>query len=102
MPVKLYEGRATESDLQACLRLIELAPNDNAKRPFALLVAQDHRIALQKPERAMFNIGRKYELMGEEQTALTAMNAYIKKYPSGMYSRCANNFVSKMKGESSP
>ena len=56
----------------------------------------------EQAERAMFNIGRKYELMGEEQTALTAMKAYIKKYPSGMYSRYANNFISKMKGESSP
>jgi len=53
MPVKLYEGRATEADVQACIRLIELAPNDNAKRPFALLVAQYHRITLQKPERTL-------------------------------------------------
>ncbi|HBT77177.1 MAG TPA: hypothetical protein DEB39_09705, partial [Planctomycetaceae bacterium] len=56
MPVKLHEGRASEADVQACIKLIELAPNDNARRPFIVFIAQYQRIMLGKPERAILTI----------------------------------------------
>jgi len=65
MPVKLYEGRATEADVQACLKLIELAPNDNAKRPFFLLTAQYRRLALQRPEQTLAMLAP--HLLGREK-----------------------------------
>ena len=73
MPAKLYEGRATEADVQACLKLIELAPNGDAKRPFALLVAQYHRIALQKHER----VREHRDFLKEQKTLLEGKQFYI-------------------------
>jgi tetratricopeptide (TPR) repeat protein len=56
MPVKLYEGRASDSDVRDCTKLIELAPDDNTRRPFVIFLAQYQRIMLAKPERALSTI----------------------------------------------
>ena len=49
MPARLYDGKATAEDAAVCLKLIELAPTEEAKRPFVLLVAQHKRIAMGDP-----------------------------------------------------
>jgi hypothetical protein len=53
MPVRIYNGKANESDLRECVKFIDIAQNDNARRPFVLLAAQYNRITLNKPERAL-------------------------------------------------
>ncbi|MDR3110787.1 MAG: hypothetical protein LBU65_14050, partial [Planctomycetaceae bacterium] len=53
MPVRIYNGKANESDLRECVKFIDIAQNDNARRPFILLAAQYNRITLNKPERAL-------------------------------------------------
>ncbi|HBT77517.1 MAG TPA: hypothetical protein DEB39_11495, partial [Planctomycetaceae bacterium] len=65
MPVKLHEGCASDADVQACVKLIELAPNDNARRPFIVFIAQYQRIMQAKPERAVSIIAP--HLLGKEK-----------------------------------
>ncbi len=65
MPVRLYEGKATEVDLAACQKLYDMAPNEKAKRPFLLLGAQYQRLALQKPERTLAILAP--QLIGKEK-----------------------------------